>query len=73
MIQTNINWQPQNLKDNLVKLIPLTELDFEKIFEVAADTLIWEQHPTNDKYKKEQKVLNYEYLVKKEDWNNNQI
>ena len=53
MKQTNINWQPENLEDNLIKLKQLTELDFDRIFAVAADPLIWEQHPTKDRYKKE--------------------
>ena len=53
MIQTTINWQPENLEDDLIKLIPLTELDFDRIFEVAVDPLIWEQHPTKGRYKKE--------------------
>jgi RimJ/RimL family protein N-acetyltransferase len=48
-----INWQPENLENDLIKLIPLTELDFDRIFTVAADPLIWEQHPTKDRYKKE--------------------
>lgn len=50
---TTINWQPANLEDNIVKLIPLNGLDFENIFQVASDPLIWEQHPTKDRYKKE--------------------
>jgi len=53
MTQTNINWQPQNLEDNIVKLMPLTESDFDNIFTVASDPLIWEQHPIKDRYKKE--------------------
>ena len=53
MTKANINWQPENLEDNLIKLIPLTKLDFDRIFAVAADPLIWEQHPTKDRYKKE--------------------
>ena len=48
-----INWQPDYLEDNLVKLVPLTEADFETIYQVASDPLIWEQHPTKDRYKKE--------------------
>jgi RimJ/RimL family protein N-acetyltransferase len=48
-----INWQPTNLEDSLIKLIPLTELDFDKLFEVASDPLIWEQHPSSNRYQKE--------------------
>jgi RimJ/RimL family protein N-acetyltransferase len=53
MTKTIINWQPENLEDNLVKLIPIAESDFESIFKVASDPLIWEQHPTKDRYKRE--------------------
>jgi RimJ/RimL family protein N-acetyltransferase len=53
MIDTNINWQPQGLEDNLVKLVPITQKDFEGLYEVASDPLIWEQHPKWDRYKKE--------------------
>lgn len=53
MTQTNINWQPENLEDNIIKLVPLTESDFDNLFEVASDPLIWEQHPSKDRYKKE--------------------
>jgi N-acetyltransferase len=48
-----INWQPEILEDDIVKIIPLVESDFEKLFLVASDPLIWEQHPTRDRYKKE--------------------
>jgi len=41
------------LEDELVSLIPLQESDFEKLYEVASDPLIWEQHPSWDRYKKE--------------------
>jgi RimJ/RimL family protein N-acetyltransferase len=47
------NWQPKILENNILKMIPLLESDFNTLFEVAADPLIWEQHPTNDRYKKE--------------------
>ena len=47
-----MNLQPV-LEDNLVRLIPLKENDFEALFNVASDPAIWEQHPTRDRYKKE--------------------
>ena len=53
MTQSNINWQPNNLGDNIVKLIPIDESDFDNLFNVASDPLIWEQHPSKDRYKKE--------------------
>lgn len=48
-----INWQPGDLEDGLVKLVPLSENDFEALFQVASDPLIWEQHPMKDRYKRE--------------------
>lgn len=45
--------RPTTLSNDLVELIPLEETDFDKLFAVAADPLIWEQHPTKDRYKKE--------------------
>ncbi|WP_018343619.1 GNAT family N-acetyltransferase [Cytophaga aurantiaca] len=50
---TTLNWQPTHLENDLVKLVPLRESDVDNLFEVAADPLIWEQHPTKDRYKKE--------------------
>ena len=41
------------LKNNEVILIPLKEIDFEDLFLVASDPLIWEQHPNKDRYKRE--------------------
>jgi RimJ/RimL family protein N-acetyltransferase len=50
---TSINWHPTHLENNLIKLTPITPDDFETLFEVASDPLIWEQHPTKDRYKRE--------------------
>jgi RimJ/RimL family protein N-acetyltransferase len=47
-----MNLQPQ-LSNNFVTLQPLKESDFEELFKVAADPLIWEQHPNNDRYKRD--------------------
>ncbi len=47
------NWRPEILEDNILKIVPLNKTDFDKLYEVASDPLIWEQHPTNDRYKKE--------------------
>jgi RimJ/RimL family protein N-acetyltransferase len=41
------------LADNLVGIRPLYEIDFDDVFALASDPLIWEQHPTRDRYKKE--------------------
>lgn len=44
--------QPSNLKNDLVQLIPLSYHDFETLYSVASDPLIWEQHPNPDRYKR---------------------
>ena len=41
------------LENELVKLIPLKEEDFETLYQVASDPLIWEQHPDRYRYTKE--------------------
>ena len=44
--------QPK-LKGDLVELRPLRADDYHDMYAVAADPLIWEQHPDNDRYKEE--------------------
>src|SRR5438309_6010734 len=44
--------QPQ-LVGNLIELRPLRPEDWESLFAVAADPLIWEQHPARDRYQEE--------------------
>jgi RimJ/RimL family protein N-acetyltransferase len=41
------------LNGNLVALRPLEADDFDRLFEVARDPLIWEQHPASDRFKEE--------------------
>jgi RimJ/RimL family protein N-acetyltransferase len=41
------------LKGSLLELRPLRPEDFDKLFAVASDPLIWEQHPSNDRYQVE--------------------
>jgi RimJ/RimL family protein N-acetyltransferase len=41
------------LRGELLALRPLAESDFDVLFAVAADPLIWEQHPQSDRYKEE--------------------
>lgn len=45
--------QPETLASDLVVLAPLTEKDFDRLFAVASDPLIWELHPNRDRYKKD--------------------
>jgi N-acetyltransferase len=47
-----IDLQPV-LEGKCVRLRPLREEDFETLYEVASDPLIWEQHPASDRYKKD--------------------
>jgi RimJ/RimL family protein N-acetyltransferase len=46
---TAFDRQP-HLKGELVELRPLRADDFHALFSVAADPLIWEQHPAKDRY-----------------------
>lgn len=47
------NLQPAFLRDDLIKLVPLQDNDFDKLFQVASDPLVWEQHPNPNRYKLE--------------------
>ncbi len=40
------------LENENVKLIPLWEDDFERLYEVASDPKVWEQHPNKDRYER---------------------
>lgn len=40
------------LKGDLLELRPLQATDFDDLFAVAVDPLIWEQHPVKDRYQK---------------------
>jgi RimJ/RimL family protein N-acetyltransferase len=46
------NLQPVLQSEHLL-LRPLTGDDFDALFKVASDPLIWEQHPNSDRYKPE--------------------
>jgi RimJ/RimL family protein N-acetyltransferase len=41
------------LKGELIELRPLQPEDFNDLYAVASDPLIWEQHPAHDRYKEE--------------------
>lgn len=41
------------LKGELLELRPLQAEDFHDLYAVAADPLIWEQHPIKERYKEE--------------------
>jgi RimJ/RimL family protein N-acetyltransferase len=40
-----------HLKGELIELRPLVHGDWDELFAVASDSLIWEQHPERDRYK----------------------
>ena len=44
--------QPR-LENRWIKLEPLAEGDFAALYSVAADPLIWEQHPSKDRWQRE--------------------
>jgi len=48
-----MNLQPTYLHNALVSLRPLSVTDFELLYAVASDPLIWEQHPNPDRYKRD--------------------
>ena len=53
MTTSNFNLQPEILENEITKLIPLEEKHFEALFQAASDPLIWEQHPSKDRYHRE--------------------
>ena len=46
------NIQPKHLQNELIKLVPLHENDFEELYGVASDPLVWEQHPNKLRYQR---------------------
>lgn len=48
----NFNLQPTHLQNQLIQLVPLQETDFEELFAIASDELIWEQHPNKLRYQR---------------------
>jgi N-acetyltransferase len=42
-----------HLNGELLKLRPLRAEDFEDLYAVTSDPLLWEQHPASDRYQKE--------------------
>jgi RimJ/RimL family protein N-acetyltransferase len=46
------DFQP-TLDGALLALRPLDEQDFDALYAVASDPLVWEQHPARDRYKRE--------------------
>ena len=51
-VAMSFDFQP-NLKGEFLELRPLEREDFRDLYAVAADPLIWEQHPNRDRYQEE--------------------
>jgi RimJ/RimL family protein N-acetyltransferase len=45
--------QPEHLQNELIQLLPLEETDFEELFLVASDPMVWEQHPNKLRYQRD--------------------
>ena len=45
--------QPTTIEDDLIRLLPLSPDDFDRLYRVASDPLVWEQHPSRDRYKQD--------------------
>ena len=56
--------QPAFLKDDALTLVPLKESDFDQLFKVASDPLIWEQHPNPNRYKFEDFKIYFNGAIK---------
>ena len=52
MNTSEVNWKPSHLENEQVKLVPLVASDFERLYAVAADPLIWEQHPSRNRFER---------------------
>lgn len=50
---TTVDLQPTHLEDHLIKLVPLSTDDLDRLYAVGSDPLIWEQHPSRDRYQSE--------------------
>ncbi|WP_292011174.1 GNAT family N-acetyltransferase [Chryseobacterium sp.] len=49
-----MNFSVQTILENKdYQLIPLQQGDFESLYEVASNPKVWEQHPNNDRYKRD--------------------
>ena len=48
----NFSIQP-SLENENIKLVPLQESDFQRLFAVASDPQVWSMHPNKERYKRE--------------------
>jgi len=42
-----------SLANELIKIQPLKQTDFDALYTIASDPLLWEQHPNKNRYKKD--------------------
>ncbi|WP_234111587.1 MULTISPECIES: GNAT family N-acetyltransferase [Chryseobacterium] len=47
------NFLQPTLENEIVKLLPLQENDFGRLYEVASDPKIWEMHPNKNRFERE--------------------
>jgi RimJ/RimL family protein N-acetyltransferase len=52
IIVMNFDVQP-TLENDLIKIQPLKPTDFETLYAIASNPLLWEQHPNKDRYKRD--------------------
>lgn len=50
--QMHFSLQPTNLEGNNIRLLPLQPDHFEILYRVAADPLLWAQHPNPNRYQR---------------------
>lgn len=53
-----------NIENEQVLIEPLKERDFETLYAIASDPLLWEQHPNPDRYKREVFAVFFEGAMK---------
>jgi len=41
------------LENEVIKVVPLKEEDFEALYAVASDPMVWEQHPNKNRYQRD--------------------
>lgn len=54
MSNLDFNLQPETLENALIKLIPFQENDVEILYKVASDPEIWADHPSKNRYQREE-------------------
>jgi RimJ/RimL family protein N-acetyltransferase len=58
-----IHFQP-TLQSNLIIMQPLQQYDFERLYAVASDPMVWEQHPNKNRYQRDVFQIFFEGAMK---------